>query len=82
MIIVDESKTLVRITIELEAWPESSSHVEEFEVDWDWPLPEALASLVHTCAMGACTGEQRHMDTFNQAFQDILDRTKTLKEKK
>ena len=80
--IADESNTLVRITIELKAWPEFSSHVEEFDVEHDWPLPEALASLVHTCAMGVFTGEQRHMDTFHQTFQDILDRTKMLKEKK
>ena len=80
--IVDEAKTLVRITIELKCSPESSSHVEEFDVDWDWPVPEALASLVHTCAMGVLTGEQRHMDTFHKALQDILDQVKMLKEKK
>ena len=80
--IVDSEKTLVRISIETKCSPESSSHVEEFDVDWDWPLPEALASLVHTCAMGVLTGEEEHMDTFHKALQGILDRVKMLKEKK
>ena len=81
--IVDSEKTLVRISIETKCSPESSSHVEEFDVDDDWPLPEALASLVHTCAMGVLTGrEQEDMDAFHKALQDILDRVEMLKEKK
>ena len=53
------------------------------DVDDDWPLPEALASLVHTCAMGVLTGrEQEDMDAFHKESQAILDRVKMLKEKK
>ena len=81
--IVDSEKTLVKIFIETRCSPGYSSHVEEFDVDDDWPLPEALASILHTCAMGVLTGrEQEDMDAFNKALQDILDRVEMLKEKK
>ena len=79
----DHDKTFVKVSIETRNWPDASIHVQEFGVEHDWPLPEALASLVHTCAKGVVVGKDPGaMDDFYKASQAILDRVELLKEKK
>ena len=84
----DHEGTFVKVSIETKTSPDSlqsdvSRHVKEFTVDFDWPLPAAIASLVHICVRGVLTDKDPgDMDVFYKEWEDILDRAEMLKEKK